>query len=195
VNRLARALKPNILIPAYEPYGEGARALGVRTPEFWIDFISRSAAIAHHVNPNIRIAVAAASFGARDSVVYRWAATRGSPVDLLGFSLMPGFDGATSLDTHMRIAQRWLRATTRPKPHWVFASGGYPVAHGEQSQLLALRGVLAWATSQPAIHGVVFTDAGDYDAQRGLRAPDGRFRPALGEFERAITAEHESAAQ
>lgn len=195
VNRLARALKPNIIIPAYEPYGEGTRALGVRTPEFWIDFISRSAAIAHHVNPNIRVGVAAASFGSRDSVVYRWAAGRGSPVDVLGFSLMPGFDGATSLDTHMRIAQRWLRATPRPKPHWILASGGYPVAHGEQSQLLALRGVLAWATSQPAVHGIVFTDAGDYDAQRGLRGPDGRFRPALDELVRAITAEHESATQ
>jgi uncharacterized membrane protein YoaK (UPF0700 family) len=195
VNRLARALRPNIMIPAYEPYGEGARALGIRTPEFWIDLITRSAAIAHHVNPNIRVAVATASFGPRDSVVYRWAATRGSPVDVLGFSLMPGFNGATSLDTHIRIAQRWIRATPRPKPHWVFAAGGYPVAHGEQSQLLALRGVLAWATSQPAIHGFVFTDAGDYDAQRGLLAPDGRFRPALGELARSIDAERESASQ
>ena len=195
MNRLARALKPNIIIPAYEPYGEGARALGVKTPAFWIDFVSRAATIAHHVNPNIRVAVSAASFGSRDSVVYAWAAARSSPVDVLGFSLMPGFDGATSLDTHMRIAQRWLRATTRPKPHWVFAAGGYPVAHGEMSQLLALRGVLAWATSQPAVHGIVFTDAGDYDAQRGLRAPDGRFRPALGELQRALAAEHESAAQ
>lgn len=195
VNRLARALRPNIIIPAYEPYGEGARALGVRPPEFWIDLITRSAAIAHHVNPNIRVAVAAASYGPRDSVVYRWAARRGSPVDVLGFSLMPGFNGATSLDTHIRIAQRWLRATPRPKPHWVFAAGGYPVAHGEQSQVLALRGVLAWATSQPAIHGFVFTDAGDYDAQRGLLAPDGRFRPALAELARSIDAERESAAQ
>ena len=95
----------------------------------------------------------------------------------------------------MRIAQRWLRITPRPKPHWIFASGGYPVAHGENSQVMALRGVLAWATSQPAVHGIVFTDAGDYDAQRGLRAPDGRFRPALAELVRSIDAERESAAQ
>jgi hypothetical protein len=61
--------------------------------------------------------------------------------------------------------------------------------------LLALRGVLVWATSQPAVHGVIFTDAGDYDAQRGLRAPDGRFRLALAELQHAIAAEHESATQ
>ncbi len=195
VNRLARALRPSILVPAYEPYGEGARALGVRPPQFWIDYIERAALVAHHVNPNIRVAVTAASFGARDSVLYHWAANRASPVDVVGFSLMPGFDGATSLDTHMRIAQRWLRATQRPKPHWILASGGYPVAHGERSQLLALRGVLAWATAQPSVRGVVFTDGGDYDAQRGLRAPDGRFRPALGELERSIRALRESATQ
>ena len=195
VNRLARALRPNMIVPAYEPYGEGARALGVREPGFWIDFVGRAAAVAHHVNPNIRVAVASASYGTRDSVVYAWAASRESPVDVVGFSLMPGFDGATSLDTHMRIAQRWMRATSRPKPHWVLASGGYPVAHGENSQLLALRGVLSWATAQPAVRGVVFTDAGDYDAQRGLRAPDGRFRSALRELERSINALRESATQ
>ena len=195
VNRLARALRPTIIVPAYEPYGEGARTLGVRTPQYWIDFIGRAAAVAHHVNPNIRVAVAASSFGARDSVVYHWAASRASPVDVVGFSLMPGFDGATSLDTHMRIAQRWMREYPRPKPHWVLAAGGYPVAHGERSQVLALRGVLSWATAQPAVRGLIFTDAGDYDAQRGLRAPDGRFRPALSELERSISALRESGTQ
>lgn len=194
VNTIARALKPTIIIPAYEPYGEGARALGIRPPQFWIDYITRAAAVAHHVNPNIRVAVAAASYGTRDSVVYNWAASRASPVDIPGFSFLPGFDGATSLDTHLRIAQRWLRAVRRPKPHWIFAAGGYPIAHGEATQSLALRGVLAWATAQPAVHGVIFTDAGDYDAQRGLRAPDGRFRPALGELLRAISFERDATA-
>lgn len=195
VNRLTRALRPNVFIPAYEPYGEGSRALGTRTPEFWIDYIGRAADLTHHVNPNIRVGLAAASYGARDSSLYAWAARRTSGVDVLGFSLMPGFDGATSLDTHMRIAQRWMRLSDTPKPHWVWSAGGYPIAHGELSQLLALRGVLAWATAQPSVHGVVVTDAGDYDAQRGLRAPDGRLRPALQELTRAITRERESAAQ
>ena len=181
-----------MIVPAYEPYGEGARNLGTQPPEFWIDFVTRAAAVAHHVNPNIRVAVAASSFGTRDSVLYAWAAGRGSPVDLIGLSLMPGFDGATSLDTHMRIAQRWLRGYERPKPHWVLAAGGYPIAHGETSQTLALRGVIAWATAQPAVRGVIVTDAGDYDAQRGLQAPSGRFRPALRELSRAITGEREA---
>ncbi|HXC25798.1 MAG TPA: hypothetical protein VNU46_07775, partial [Gemmatimonadaceae bacterium] len=195
VNRLTRALRPTIFLPAYEPYGEGARTLGVQPPEFWISYIRRAASIVHHVNPNIKVGVAAASYGARDSVVYSWAAARTSPVDIVGFSLMPGFDGATSLDTHIRIARRWLQSSRHPKPHWIWAAGGYPIAHGTQSQVLALRGVLSWASTQEVIQGVVLTDAGDYDAQRGLRGSDGQFRPALHEVLRVINSLRESAAQ
>lgn len=194
VNRLTRALRPNIFIPAAEPYGEGARALGTQPPGFWIDYVTRAAAIAHYVNPNIRVGLSAASYGVRDSTLYAWAASRNSPVDVPGFSLMPGFDGATSLDTHLRIAQRWLRAQLRPKENWIWSAGGYPIAHGEQSQLLALRGIISWATAQPSVVGVVLNEAGDYDSQTGLRAPDGRFRRAMSEVSRAMRSEHESAA-
>jgi len=193
VNRLARTLRPNVIIPAHEPYGEGERVLGAKPPQFWIDYIRRAAIVAHHVNPNIRVGVAAASYGRLDSTLYAWAASRGAPVDVVGFSLMPGFDGATSLDTHMRIARRWMRMYDRPKPHWVWSAGGYPIAHGEQSQVLALRGVFSWATAQPEIEEIIVTEAGDYDAQRGLRAPGGRLRPALGEVVRAINGLRESA--
>ncbi len=194
VNRLTRALRPNIFIPALEPYGEGTRTLGTQPPSFWIDYVTRAAAVAHHVNPNIKVGLAASSYGSRDSALYAWASERTSPVDIPGFSLMPGFDGARSLETHMRIAQRWLRVQSRPKDNWVYSAGGYPIVHGEQSQTMALRGVLAWATAQPAIVGVVVTEAGDYDSQTGLRSPDGRFRRALQEVTRAMRSEHESAA-
>lgn len=194
VNRLTRALRPTIFIPAAEPYGEGARALGLRPAEFWAGYITRAARIAHYVNPNTRVATEASSYGARDSALYAWAAARGSPVNIAGFSFMPGFDGATSLDTHLRIAQRWMLAQAQPKRAWVFRAGGYPVAHGERSQLLALRGVLAWASAQPAVAGVVAVQAGDYTEQTGLRAPAGRLRPAFGELLRAVTATREGAA-
>ncbi len=188
IDRLARALRPNILIPAHEPYGSGAVALGTLSPEFWIDYIGASARIAHHVNPNIKIGIAASSYGTRDSALYAWAALREAPVDIVGFSLMPGFDGATSLDTKLRIAQRWMRQYRQPKPHWVWSAGGYPITHGERSQLLALRGVMSWSTTQPAIKGIVITEAGDYQTQQGLRTPAGRLRPAAFEVARSIVA-------
>lgn len=186
VDRISRRLRPDILIPALEPYAAGSRAIGTQEPEYWINYLTRAAAIAHHVNPRIRVAFAASSYGARDSTVFAWAASRGSPIDVVGFSLMPGFDGARSLDTHMRVAQRWMRPfAARPKPAWVFAAGGYPIAHGETNQELSLWGVLAWATSQPSIKGLIVYEAGDYDAMRGLRAPGGRLRSSVAAVRRA----------
>lgn len=186
VDRIARRLRPDILLPAYEPYGAGQRAIGLRPAEYWIDYLTRAAAIAHFVNPRIRVAVGASSYGTRDSTLFAWASTRGTPIDVVGFSLMPGFDGARTLDTDMRSAQRWLRPfAARPKPAWVFSAGGFPLTHGERSQELALWGTLAWATSQPSIKGLIVTEAGDYDAIRGLRAPGGRLRSAVGAVRRA----------
>jgi hypothetical protein len=99
---------------------------------------------------------------------------------------MPDKDGATSLDTYMRLATRWMRSfDAKPKPNWVFSAGGYPVTHGESSQELALWGIMAWATSQAQIKGLIVTEAGDYDVMRGLRTPAGRYRSAINALTRA----------
>ena len=146
------------------------------------------------MNRRIQIGVAASSYGKRDSTLYFWAAGRRSPVDVVGFSMMPGFDGATSLDTHMRIAQRWMRGLPeRPKPHWVFSAGGYPVAHGEASQELALWGVMSWATTQSPIKGLIVSEAGDYNVLRGLSTASGRYRSSVAAIKRAEKGLRETA--
>jgi hypothetical protein len=99
--------------------------------------------------------------------------------------MLAGFDGARSLDTHMRIAKRWMQQFPKPKEHWVFAAGGYPLAHGEDSQVLTLKDVLAWATAQQPIRGLVVYEGGDYNSVMGLRAAGGRLRSATGEIIRA----------
>ncbi len=186
VDRIARRLRPDILIPAVEPYSAGSRAIGQQDPEYWINYLTQAAKIAHFVNRRIRIGVSASSYGSRDSTLYYWAASKASPVDIVGFSMMPGIYGATSLDTHMRVATRWMHSfAAKPKPHWVFAAGGYPIAHGEKSQELALWGVLSWATAQTQIKGLVVTEAGDYDVLNGLRAANGHYRSAVGALQRA----------
>jgi hypothetical protein len=196
VDRIARQIRPDILIPADEPYGAGARAIGVQEPAYWIDYFTRAARLAHFVNPRIRVGFGASSYGARDSTLYAWAVSRQSPIDVVGFSMMPGFDGARSLDTRIRIANRWMRQLPpRPKPHWVFSAGGFPQTHGEESQALALWGVLAWATTQSPIKGLVVTEAGDYDAILGLRAPGGRLRSAVGTVIRAERGLRETVAR
>jgi hypothetical protein len=178
VDRLARRLRPDYLIPAVDPLEEGDRVLGDRTPQYWIAYLTSAAQIAHYVNPNIKVGVSMSSYGTRDSTLYAWAARPGSPINTVGFSLFAGFDGARSLDTHMRVAQRWMRQFPRPKEHWVFAAGGYPLVHGELNQRHAINDILSWATAEPAIKGLVVYEAGDYTTVRGLRAPSGRLRLA-----------------
>jgi hypothetical protein len=182
VDRIARRLKPDYLIPATDPLEEGARILGEESPEYWIDYFMRAARVAHYIYPRIKVSVPISSYGTRDSTLYAWAARPGTPIDAVGFSLLAGFDGSRSLDTHMRVAQRWMRQFPKPKEHWVFAAGGYPMVHGEQNQLRTLKWVLAWATAEPAIKGLVVYEGGDYNTVRGLRAPGGRLRPATGEI-------------
>lgn len=186
IDRISRRLRPDILIPAVDPYSAGTRAIGSQPPEYWENYITRAARIAHYVNRRIRVGISASTFGRNDSTLYWWAAKKESPVDVLGFSLMPGFNGAISLNTNMLTARKWMRAfPNRPKPHWVFAAGGYPLAHGEESQELALWGVLSWATTQSPIKGLIVTEAGDYDVLRGLRAATGKYRSAVGAVMRA----------
>jgi len=196
VDRIARRLRPDILIPAIDPYGAGARAIGAQPPEYWIGYLTQAAKIAHFVNRRIRVGVSASSYGSRDSTLYYWAASQKSPIDVVGFSMMPGFDGATSLDTHMRVAQRWMHSfEAKSKPHWVLAAGGYPLAHGEKSQELALWGVLSWATTQPQIKGLIVSEAGDYDVLSGLRSANGRYRSAVGALFRAEKGLAENSSQ
>jgi len=178
IDQIARRLKPDYLIPATDPLEEGTRILGADSPQYWLDYFTRASRVAHYIYPRIRVSVPMSSYGTRDSTLYAWAARPGSPIDAIGFSLLAGFDGARSLDTHMRVAQRWMRQFPKPKEHWVFAAGGYPLVHGEENQLRAIWGVLAWATAEVPIKGLIVYEGGDYNTVRGLRAAGGRLRPA-----------------
>lgn len=193
IDRLARRLRPSYIIPAVDPLEEGDRVLGDQTPAYWIEYLTRAAAAAHYVNPNIKVGVSMSSYGTRDSILYAWAARPGTPINTVGFSLFAGFDGARSLDTEMRVAQRWMRQFPKPKEHWVFAAGGYPLLHGELNQQRAIWGVLAWATAEQPIKGFVVYEAGDYNTVRGLRAPSGRLRAATARILKADSALKSSA--
>ena len=76
---------------------------------------------------------------------------------------------------------------------FVAVTGGFPLAYGEHSQEEAIWEVLSWATDHPVIKGAVVYEAGDYGQARGLRAPNGRLRPATRFVTRAIQQIRESA--
>ncbi len=186
-------LHPDIVLPAEDPYGSGERALGVLPPEEWKTFLTDAARVAKAADPKVRVGVSASSYTGNDSTLYAWAAAPGSPIDVVGFSLFPAPYVGGGIQTDTRTADRWMRATPPKKEQWVFATGGYPLAYGERSQRDAVWEVLAWATDHPSIKGLIVYEAGDYRQARGLRAPNGRLRPAAIAVMKAIQQLHESA--
>jgi len=57
VDRIARRLKPDYLIPATDPLEEGTRILGEASPQYWIDYFTRAARVAHYIYPRIKVSV------------------------------------------------------------------------------------------------------------------------------------------
>ena len=178
IDGVVRRLRPDILLPAEDPYDSGTRAAGQRAPQFWESYITRASVIAKGIRPRTRIGVSASAYDRRDSTLYAWAAAAGSPVDVVGFTLFPSRTGVRTLDAATHAADRWMRESRSTKDHWVFAAGGFPEAHGEMSQERAIWAALAWATSRPVIKGLIVSEAGDYGSITGLRAPDGHLRRA-----------------
>ena len=194
IEPIVRILKPDILVPALDPYSAGAASTGSRPPEFWKDYLTRVSAAAKRTRPRTRIGVAASTYDRRDSTLYAWAAAAGSPVDVVGFSLWPSPTGLRTLDAARGAADRWMRESKSTKDHWVFAAGGFPTAHGELSQVQAVWDGLAWATSRPLIKGFIVAESGDYGTIRGIRAADGHLRGVAFAIKRAIKGLQESAA-
>ena len=149
-------------------------------------------ALTKSIDRSVRIGLAASRFDSRDSALYAWAAGPASPVDILGFSFFPDRRGGEALDAFMRTADRWMSVMPPAKPHWVFAAGGFPIAHGEESQAQAIWAVLSWATAHSVIKGTIVYEAGDYGQARGLRSPSGRLRPATFAVMRAMRALREN---
>jgi hypothetical protein len=192
IHHVLQLVRPDILVPAQDPYGLGARMLGRLPVQNWQTYFTAAAAVVKEVRPRTRVALAAAAFDSRDSTLYAWAASPDSPIDILGFSLYPTRLGARSIDASMRAADRWMRAHPPRKPHWVLGAGGFPLAHGERSQDRALWSVLAWATSHQSMQGLVVTEANDYGQSMGIRAPNGRYRIVTPRLRGAISALRET---
>jgi hypothetical protein len=193
LRQVVARLQPDILLPAEDPYGSGERAVGTLSLAEWKAYLTEASRVAKSIDKNIRVGVSASSYRTADSALYAWAVAPRSPIDVVGFSLFPSPYIGGGLQSDTRTADRWMRATPSTKEHWVFATGGFPLAYGERSQEEAIWQVLAWATDHPGIKGAVIYEAGDYGQTRGLRAPNGRFRPATRIVTRAIQQLRESA--
>lgn len=176
LRQVIQRLHPDIVLPAEDPYTTGARIVGTLPPDRWEAFLSTAARVAKSVDKNVRVGVAASAFTRNDSILYAWANSPASPIDVVGFSLFPSPYVGGGIQSDTRTADRWMRAAPPRKEHWIFATGGYPLAFGERSQENAVWEVMAWATDHPIIKGMIVYEAGDYGQARGMRAPNGRLR-------------------
>lgn len=193
VRRVMERLHPDILLPAEDPYTAGERAHGAVGVARWESYYIDAVRTAKAIDPQVRIGLAASAYTRNDSALFAWASSPRAPIDILGFSLFPSPYVGGGIQADTRTADRWMRAKPPKKPVWVFATGGYPLSYGERSQEEAIWEVLAWATDHPDIKGSVVYEAGDYGQARGLRAPNGRLRPATSAVRRAIRGLRESA--
>lgn len=193
LREVIRRLHPNIILPAEDPYSAGERALGTLPAALWESYLTAAAKLAKSLDRNVRVGVSASSYRTDDSTLYAWASSSRSPIDIVGFSLFPSPYIGGGIQSDTRTADRWMRATPSNKVHWVFATGGFPLAYGERSQEEAVWEVLSWATDHPNIKGALIYEAGDYGQARGLRAPNGRLRPVTRTVSRAIQQLRESA--
>lgn len=184
IDYIVQRLHPDILLPAEDPLSVGGRLVGDLPADAWKSYIASAAHKAKARDPHVRIGFSVSRFSAADSALYAWAATTGSPVDVVGFSFFPDLSGP--VDSFEDAADRWMRTTPPVKEHWVFAAGAYPLNAGEATQERVIIQTLAWATDHVAIKGLVVYEAGDYAQARGLRAPNGRLRAAAGALMRAI---------
>ncbi|HEY7895103.1 MAG TPA: hypothetical protein VIC24_09410 [Gemmatimonadaceae bacterium] len=191
VERIARRLHPDFVVPVIDPNGAAARAIGAIPVTTWEAYLRAASAVAHGDSTadstEVRVLAHVGGFGAADSALYAWSASSASPVDAVSVSLYPWLSGAVTLDARMRTVDEWARAARSSKPVWVLEAGGFPLAHGEDSQARAFWGVLAWATSRTAIKGLIAYQASDYRVPMGLRTSAGRLRPAAAVLRRAAS--------
>lgn len=190
IDQIVRRVRPDVLLPALDPLDAGRRALGDVPAAWWQAYLDSAARRAHTLRPRTRVGLAVSSFTPDDSALYAWG-ERTRNIDLLGFSLAPSFGGGTSLEARLRLAERWMRPSR--KGQWVWSARAYPRTFGEANQQRAIWGVLAWATRQAKVRGVIIDGASDYESSDGLRDPGGRLRPVVATVTRARAAIDETA--
>ncbi|MCC6319742.1 MAG: hypothetical protein IT361_18875 [Gemmatimonadaceae bacterium] len=189
VDRVMRRVRPDVLVPAAEPFELGPRLVGNVPLAWWMDYHTRAAKLAHELRPRTQVAASISAYTIADSMFYAWA-SRTAVIDLMALTFAPTFRGGGSIAARQRVVTRWMAGNR--KPHWVIAVRAYPYVFGEAAQQSAMLGTFAWASRQPRVTAVVLDGAGDYDMLSGLQRADGGFRPALATLARARQALQES---
>lgn len=186
LERVVERVRPQAIIPALPPLLPSARFAPPVSRTWMQTHLTSAAAMVQRARPATAVVWIATEFGESDSLMYAWAASAASPVDVVGFAATPGFSGLRSLDARLRAAERWVESSSAGgRAHWLLTAG-LPRAHGELAQADAIQHVLAWGSRRRYIRGVIVGELLDEATTLGLFAADGRERPAVDMLRRAV---------
>lgn len=142
-----------------------------------------AATLAHRLRPATHVALLVRGDNSSDAAMVTDAG--GFGIDAVLLSLTPSVRGARSDADGLAALDGWMARATLPREYWVLAEGA-PLTFGESAQRRLLHHVLAWAAARAGVRGVVVAQAGDYDRVTGLRAANGRWRPAVADLQQLI---------
>jgi hypothetical protein len=201
LERITRRLRPDVVYPGWEPGIPGVRVERPLPFLWWRDYLTRAARTIRGIRPRTAVGLNLPRLDTADSLLYRWAQIPlpGRAIDVVAAQVAPSFSGAPAVDARLRALDRWM-ATDRvrgvvPRELWIATAVGVPRAHGDASQRNTVLHILSWATRRPNVRGVIVGDAGDYESATGLRAADGRLRPAVSTIMRVTRGLRERSAR
>jgi hypothetical protein len=178
--RLARALKPAVLIPFPEPDGEGTLFFGAeQTPRQWGDRVAQAARRIRMASPETRVAMRLWGHGRRSEELYEALAPS---LDIMGPRLQPGGQdrgGAAFADELLGSWIEWRAGQQNPPSLWILAAGLSPLAFGERAHAFFVEGCLARASALPEVEALLIEGWRDRGHTQGLLRPDGAPRRAL----------------
>jgi len=180
--RIAAALRPDLLLPFPEPDGEATLFFGPETtPEVWRTLTERAAARVRAASPDTRVGLRLAGVGRRSAELFAVLARAPACVDVLGPRLDPaGLDPgrAAYADQVLGTWTAWREPLTRPPELWILAAGLSPLAYGEVAQARFLEGCLARAHADPAVRAILVDGWRDRGHTLGVLRADGSPRRA-----------------
>lgn len=194
IQRVLERVKPDVLFPAISDPIPSVLPSLPPSLSWWRVLLRSARAVRDRVRPATRLGVALSRMDARDSAIYALASAAGSEVSVIGAVSFPSFTGLPGVDARLRAIDRWHAQQQSHTPpvdststnvapvvgptHWLLNVGGLPHAHGDASQLAAMRHALAWGSRRSWVSAAILGEPADYDGWLGVRAANGRIRMA-----------------
>lgn len=182
IERVLTRLRPGVLFPAIDDPIPSVLPSNTPSLSWWRVLLRTTRSVRDRVRPATRLGVALSRLDARDSAIYAMAMAPGMPVAIVGAAIYPSYSGLPGVDARLRTLDRWHAAAVDSAPatatQWLLNVGGLPHAHGDASQLAAMRHALSWGSRRPWVTAVILGEPADYTGWLGIRAANGRVRMA-----------------